>query len=484
MGIELKLQMRMSQRLVMTPMLQQAIKLLPMTRLELVQAIRSELEQNPLLEEAENESEEKNEEGEEREETTEEKETVFEEQANLEQTDNTQNKEEIDWDTYMQADLYEGRTGEGYVELPSLENTLRQKESLEEHLVWQLNCSIATEKERELGAILIGNINNEGYLDEDLETLAREAGATLDEMEDALLLVQSFNPPGVAARNIRECLLLQLYSHGMKGTLAESLVKDHLMELDERNFKKLSRSLNVTIDDIVGAVKAIREFDPKPGLQFNPEEAHYITPDLYVVKVDNDYQVFLNDEDIPSLKINPYYHSILKNKSKEKNPTKEYLESRYRSALWLIKSIEQRRQTMLKTGRSICKFQREFLDKGLNYLRPLILKDVADDIGMHESTISRVTTNKYMHTPQGLFEMKFFFHSSVGSYLGNDMSSVRVKEMIKKICNEEDHTKPYTDDQIVKILQAKNVKIARRTVTKYRKELQIPSTSKRKRLFL
>ena len=490
MKLELKLNMRMSQRLVMTPMLQQAIKLLPMTRLELVQAIRTELEENPMLEEIENEvaEAEKEEEAAPEEKAAEEapaeKEAVFEEQANLGEAENTPAKEEIDWDSYMQSDLYEGRTGEGYVEYPSLENTLRQKESLEEHLMWQLSCSALTEEEAHLGSLLIGNINNEGYLVEELGTLAEQANVTIDDMEDALILVQSFDPPGVGARDIKECLLLQAHGNKLKGTLVEKLIKDHLMVLDEKNYKKLAKNLDVSVDELISAVKMLREFDPKPGLEYNPEEIHYITPDIYVVKVDNDYQVYLNDDDMPRLRINQVYQAILKNKKKEQANTREYVEGKFRSALWMIKSIEQRRQTMLKVGRSICKAQREFMDKGLNYLKPMILKDVAEDIEMHESTVSRVTTNKYIHTPQGLFELKYFFHSSVSSYLGNDMSSVRVKDMIKKICKDEDQKKPYTDDQIVKILQVKNVKIARRTVTKYRKELQIPSTSKRKRLFL
>ena len=495
MGIEMKLQMRLAQRLVMTPMLQQAIKLLPMTRLELVQAIRSELEENPLLEEiAEPETDQTEEEvesaaaleamadAEAKPENGSDK--VFEEQATLEDNREQPAKDDIDWDAYMQSDLYEGGSGEGYVERPSIENTLRQKEGLEAHLMWQLNCSAVSEEEKNLGEIIIGNINNEGYLEESLESLAQEAGVSVEVMEDALILVQSFDPPGAAARDLKECLLLQVKSAHLKGTLVEKLILDYLENLDERNFPKIARIEDMEIEDVVEAVRAIREFDPKPGLSFNAEEAVYITPDLFVVKVDDEYQVFLNDEGIPRLRINQYYQSILKNKSEEQKTTREYVENKFRSALWMIKSIEQRRQTMLKVGRSISKFQREFLDKGLNYLKPLIRKDVAEDIGMHESTISRVTTNKYIHTPQGLFELKYFFHSAVGSYLGNDMSSVRVKEMIKKLVKDEDSSKPLTDDQIVKLLQSKDVKIARRTVTKYRKELMIPSTSRRRKIFM
>ena len=489
MGIELKLQMRQTQRLVMTPMLQQAIKLLPMTRLELVAAIRGELEQNPLLEEEETpevtaaaEVEAEQTPPAETQETLKKQEAVYEEQATL--GDKTKEKsDEVDWDTYMQNDLYEGRTGEPNAEFPSIENTLRQKESLESHLMWQLSMTAATEEEETLGEIIIGNLNEDGYLEESLEDLAKEAGVDVERMEDALALVQGFDPAGVGARNVKECLLLQVANAKLKGTLVEKLTRDHLEELDERNFKKLAKALEVDVDDVVTAMRVIKEFDPKPGLAFNPEETVYITPDLFVVRMDNEYQVYLNDEDIPRLRINNYYQSILKNKSKDTSQTRDYVEEKLKSAQWMIKSIEQRRQTMLKVGRSICKFQRDFLEKGLSHLKPLVLKDVAEDIGMHESTISRVTTNKYIHTPQGLFELKYFFHSAVSGREGEEMSSVRVKEMIRKICREEDPGKPYTDDQIVNILDGMSVKIARRTVTKYRKELKIPSTPKRKKLF-
>ncbi|MBF0169504.1 MAG: RNA polymerase factor sigma-54 [Nitrospinae bacterium] len=508
MGMEMKLQMRLSQRLVMTPMLQQAIKLLPMTRLELVQAIRQELEENPMLDELLEDDQEQDAEREERDDqddesdpgdnmvdtldrqdgvTTDPPETKFEEDSSLGDKNDTDTRDEIDWDAYSQEDLYEGGTGEGYEERPSLDNTLKQGEGLESHLMWQLSYSAVTDEERRLGEIIIGNLNDEGYLASDLASLADAAGVSTEAMEDALILVQSFDPAGVAARDLKECLLIQVIANGFKGSIVHELVRDHLEHLDERNFPKLAKQLDYEIDDIVDAIRTIREFDPKPGLPYSSEAPHYITPDLFVVKVDDDYQVFLNDEGMPRLRINPVYQTILKNKdtrSETEKQTREYLDNKYRSALWMIKSIEQRRQTMLKVGRSLCTFQREFLDKGINYLKPLILKDVADDIGMHESTISRVTTNKYIHTPQGLFELKFFFHSSVGSYLGNDMSSVRVKEMIKQLVKDEDSAKPLTDDQIVAALMAKDVKIARRTVTKYRKELNISSTSKRRKLYL
>ena len=232
---------------------------------------------------------------------------------------------------------------------------------------------------------------------------------------------------------------------------------------------------------VLQAFKQIQEFVPKPGLIFSSERADYVSPDLKVIKKDGEYDVTLIDGEVPNIRINPFYHNILKNSKEIK--TKEFLEEKYKSAIWLIKSIDQRKQTIYKVGKSLVKLQREFMERGLSYLKPMVLKEVADDINMHESTVSRITTNKYIDTPQGLFELKFFFHNAIKSYMGNDLSSIRVKNMIKELIKEEDLNKPYTDDQIVKILGRKNAKIARRTVTKYRKELNIPPANKRKKFF-
>jgi RNA polymerase sigma-54 factor len=237
----------------------------------------------------------------------------------------------------------------------------------------------------------------------------------------------------------------------------------------------------VDVERLQEVVAFIRCLDPAPVKAFNTESAHYVLPDIYLVKMDDDYQVLLNDDGVPKLKINPYYRNILKGKEGVQESTKEFVENKFRAAEWLVKSIEQRRQTMLKVGRSLVKFQRGFLDHGMTHLKPLVLKDVAEDIGMHESTISRVTRNKYIHTPQGIYELKFFFHGGVNSYLGSMISSVRVKEMIKKIVTEENPKKPVTDDHIVRMLETQDVRIARRTVTKYRKELKVPPASKRRR---
>ncbi|MCI0556850.1 MAG: RNA polymerase factor sigma-54, partial [Nitrososphaera sp.] len=270
---------------------------------------------------------------------------------------------------------------------------------------------------------------------------------------------------------------------GLADSLANRIVQHDISQIDERHFQKLAKSLNVSLSEVLAAVKLIRELDPKPGSRYNASKVEYIVPEVFIVKIGEDYQVMLNDDGIPRLHINSLYQSILRRGDGVQSDTREYLEEKLRSAVWLMKSVEQRRQTLLKVAKSLCKFQWEFLDHGLAYLKPLVLKDVADDIGMHESTVSRVTTNKYMHTPQGVFELKFFFHSGLESFGGDALSSVSVKEIIRKAVAAEDVREPLTDQQLVALLENKDVRIARRTVAKYRQELRIPPANRRKRLF-
>ena len=314
--------------------------------------------------------------------------------------------------------------------------------------------------------------------------MAEQAKEPLEMAAELLEIIKSkFEPTGVGAYDIKECLLLQAHALEPDDPIVRELIEDHLDKLMERNYAKIAKELGVDVERVMEAVEFIRSLDPAPGKSFNMEKAHYVIPDIYLVPVNGEYQVMLNDEGVPRLKINSYYKSILKGNRTVQAKTREFVENKFKAAIWLIKSIEQRRQTMLKVGKSIVKFQRGFLDHGISHLKPLVLRNVAEDIGMHESTISRVTRNKYIQTPQGIVELKFFFHSGVSSYLGSSVSSLRVKEMIKKIVMEEDIKKPVTDDQIVKLLQTQDVKIARRTVTKYRKELGIAPASKRKRIY-
>tara|TARA_B100000686_G_scaffold36387_1_gene37899 strand:- start:2943 stop:3770 length:828 start_codon:yes stop_codon:yes gene_type:complete len=266
-----------------------------------------------------------------------------------------------------------------------------------------------------------------------------------------------------------------------RNPLVETLIENYLNRLEDRFLPKIAVELKTDLNEVLDALHTIKDFCPKPGIVFNSETVDYVAPDLVVIKTEEGYDVSLNDEGVPNIQINSFYKNLL-NTTKE-GQTKEYLEDKYRSALWLIKSIDQRRQTIYKVGKSIIKLQKSFLDHGLSYLQPMVLKDVAKDIEMHESTVSRITTNKYIDTPQGIFELKFFFHSGIKSYMGNNLSSIRVKNMIKEVVAEEDASSPYTDDQMVQVLMRKNAKIARRTITKYRKELNIPPASKRKKFF-
>ena len=475
MEMKINLSLKMTQKLVMTPMLQQAIKLLPMARLELAQLIRQEIIENPVLEELleeENENEQEN--------SQKEKEPNEDFNSDNEQSPNSQDQE-IDWDSYFQGNIDQGMSVESYTERPSIESTYKKEATLADHLMWQLDLSVDSDSDKFIGSCIIGNIQNDGYLCADLQEIAEICNTEEKNVLRVLKIVQSFEPAGVAARTLKECLMIQTRTLSDKNPYVEILIENYLERLEDRFLPKVASELKVDVEEVLDALKIIRDLCPKPGLLFSSERVDYVVPDLVVVKTEKGYDVVLNDDGVPSLRISPYYHNLLK--TTKEGQTKEYLEDKYRSALWLIKSIDQRRQTIYKVGKSIVKLQKSFLDDGLSYLEPMVLKDVAKDIEMHESTVSRITTNKYIDTPQGVFELKFFFHSGIKSYMGNTMSSIRVKNMIKEIINEEDGSYPLTDDQMVEALMRKNAKIARRTITKYRKELNIPPASKRKKWF-
>ncbi len=475
MEMKINLSLKMTQKLVMTPMLQQAIKLLPMARLELAQLIRQEIIENPVLEELleeENENEQEN--------SQKEKEPNEDFNSDNEQSPNSQDQE-IDWDSYFQGNIDQGMSVESYTERPSIESTYKKEATLADHLMWQLDLSVDSDSDKFIGSCIIGNIQNDGYLCADLQEIAEICNTEEKNVLRVLKIVQSFEPAGVAARTLKECLMIQARTLSEKKPYVEVLIENYLERLEDRFLPKVASELKVDVEEVLDALKIIRDLCPKPGLLFSSERVDYVVPDLVVVKTEKGYDVVLNDDGVPNLRISPYYHNLLK--TTKEGQTKEYLEDKYRSALWLIKSIDQRRQTIYKVGKSIVKLQKNFLDDGLSYLEPMVLKDVAKDIEMHESTVSRITTNKYIDTPQGVFELKFFFHSGIKSYMGSAMSSIRVKNMIKEIINEENQSSPLTDDQMVEALMRKNAKIARRTITKYRKELNIPPASKRKKWF-
>jgi RNA polymerase sigma-54 factor len=481
MAFDTRLRMLQTQRMIMTPMLQQAISLLQLSRLELVQELRQQMEQNPLLEEAQ---EEVLEEVEEVRQSQEQDAPVPErEDASDTDTERADRIEEFDWDNYLQdSSDYRPQIPREELERFDAEVHLTKPRSLADHLLFQLHLSTSDPEMLQLGTLLIGNLDESGYLKERLGELAEGAGVAEDRLESALRLVQSLEPTGVGARDLRECLLLQVDTRPDLHPLAKELIASHLHDLERRNWEPLAEKLKVTVKDIQEAVESIASMEPKPGRTFGTEDPRYITPDVYIVKVDDQFLVLLNDEGLPRLRVSPYYRTILADKTGNAKEVREYIEGRMRSALWLIRSIEQRQRTLYKVASSLVKFQRDFLESGITALRPLTLKEVAEDIEMHESTVSRVTTNKYVQTPQGLFELKYFFHRGVPGTQGGTVSSLKVKDLIHKLLTVEDDGRPLSDQRIVELLRREHaIEIARRTVAKYRSQLKIPSSSRRKR---
>lgn len=474
-----RLELKQTQKLVMTTMLQQAIELLTMSRLELTQVIQQELLENPMLEESTDADEIESE-------SPEVYESVSEEGEGKEAPEEEGPVEfEIDWENYILDNLDLGFSEEEAIQAPSPENVLTKETTLFDHLTWQLNLSCGSEMERRIGLVLIGNMDEDGYLRCGLEEVAEECGVSIEAVEEVLVIVQSFEPTGVGARDLQECLLLQAQNLEEDRELVDEIIRHHLPSLEAKDFPRIGRALGVSVDRVMELCKRMKALNPYPGRKFGQERIEYITPDVLVMKNGDDYQVIINDEGLPKLRVNPYYRNILRGDRSIKSSARQFVEEKFRSAIWLIKGIEQRRQTLYKVSKSIVSFQKDFFDRGLDSLKPLVLRDVAQDIGMHESTVSRVTSNKYMHTPQGLLDFKYFFHSGISHRDGDDLSSKVVKNIIRQLVLQEDPQKPLTDDRIVKLLQQKdNIIIARRTVNKYRKELRIPPSSKRKKLLL
>jgi RNA polymerase sigma-54 factor len=485
MALEQKLNLRMTQKLIMTPSLQQAIKLLQMTKLELQEEVTQELTENPLLEEQQ-EGTQETEKSEGEDGQTVEATSLTDAEA-PEPEKEKDSFDEIDYESYFQdyMDLsYSPQAPAEEIETPPLENILSRPQSLYDYLLWQLDMSIVPAKQKDIARAIIGNLDDDGYLRVSLEDISAMGPFPPEEVEHALHFVQELDPPGVAARDLKECLLIQVAFHDMEGTPAEAIVKDHMDLLQGHKFKDLAQALGCSVEEVMHYVDAIRHLDPKPGKKYNVVSNNYVIPDVYVLKVDKGYTIVLNEEGLPRLRISPFYRRMIdRNNTEVTRETREYVREKFRSAFRLIKSLEERQRTIYKVARSIVKHQQGFLDFGYEHLRPLILKDVADDIGMHESTVSRVVNHKYMHTPRGLFEMKFFFHSSISSTQGEDVSSLAVKERIKKVVGEEDPRRPLSDAAIVQILSDDGLRIARRTVAKYRDELRIPSSNERRQGF-
>ena len=564
MAMQMKMQMKMSQQLIMTPQLQQAIKLLQLSRAELEELIEQTLIENPVLEEGIDMDTfpNKTEDSQETTETAESPEVVADTddfETARENEPEKKDQDEIDWQQYIeQVEQFGGYQERRYnvasedQEGPSIEATAAQTESLADHLVWQLDMLDLSKLEYLTGAHLIGNIDNDGFLvtsirellesqrdlydqivakhksgdlpdlpeiDPDMLDLKFQSGkptqkkknkkeepsdfveevnvleeepkktellsAACSFVENVLVKIQQFNPNGVGARSLQECLLIQLDILGESGNLCSRIVKNDMPLLESKDLKKIARRQKQDIEQVIEAYRLIMSLEPKPGREFiaNPSH-HYIIPDVYIYQKDHEYKVALNSAGMPRLRISNYYKDLSNTLEDDGSLTKDYILEKVKAGQWLLKSIEQRQKTIYRVTKSILRFQKEFFEKGIHYLRPLVLKDVAEDIDVHESTVSRITTNKYVHTPQGIFELKYFFTSGIDQGRGEAVSSKRIKDMIMQMVQKENLKSPYTDLQIADVLERKSgIKVARRTVAKYREALNILPSNKRKQLF-
>ena len=481
MAQEQRLELKLSQKLILTPQLQQSIKLLQLPLLELSQDINQELMSNPLLEETmDREPEDK----------ADTPEMRMEEEPYQEVFDDSETPLEkifgFTTDSYFEERESDGRDlgyfQENAEDVQTFFERNRKKIDLYEHLLWQLRLSHVSEETGKPAEMIINNLNEDGYLQASLQEIAEAAEVDMKIAEEALAFVQKLDPPGVGARDLQECLLLQLEPLNLKGTLVENILVDGFQELEGKKYKQLALKFKVSLDDIFAAVKIIEGLEPRPGRNYSSDEPAHIIPDVYVEEVDGNFVITLNDEGIPKLRLSNYYKKLLSNKKSLGQEEKQFLEEKLRAAIWLLKSLDQRNRTIYRVTESILKFQEDFFRKGYKYLKPLNLKDVAEDMGMHESTISRVTSNKYVQCPQGLLSFRFFFSNAVSSDDG-EISSSTVKDMIRKIISEEDSQKPLNDKKIVEILKEKGINVARRTAAKYREEMKIVSHIKRKKWF-
>jgi RNA polymerase sigma-54 factor len=503
MAFEIRQSLKLGQSLVMTPQLQQAIKLLQLNRMEMQELINQELVDNPLLEEVMDTDQ--NDEGE----------TDFKEKESLEKLETSESegplseampepqaddkildgKQEIDWEEYMESFSSAPstpNTREVPDELPNYENMVSKGTDLISHIRWQISVSNLTDKERVLADMIVGNLNEDGYFTGNITDIAREINFDLEDAEEVLKVIQRFDPIGIAARDLRECLLIQASILLPKDSLTTKIIENHLADLERRNYQAVVKGTGVSLEEVIEAARKILELDPKPGrIMQDNSDTQYIVPDVYVYKVGEDYAIQLNEDGLPRLRVSNYYRKVLQQakdeaKARPGSPgvTKEYIQEKLRAAVWLIKSIHNRQKTIYRVMESIVKHQKDFFEKGVHQLKPMVLREVALDVGVHESTISRVTTNKYVHTPVGTFELKYFFNSGISTDSGaGDVASESVKEKIRMLISKEDAKRPLSDQKLVELLKEDTIDIARRTVAKYREGLGILSSARRKKLF-
>ncbi len=476
MAMQLKTSLKLSQQLRMTPQLQQAIKLLQLSRLELETAVRKELDENPVLEEVQDVAEDAS--------RLEAREANPDEAANTQDQSDPRTQEEFEWENYVDSKYKPPQSGPGGTdEIMNYENMISSETTLHDHLLWQMNLGGFSEEEENYLAILISYVDDDGYIKTPMAEIAQEESVDEKELVEMLPFLQEFDPPGVGARDLKECLIIQAKHLEEDTNDLVHLVNNHLKDLEKKNYAGIAKAMEAPMEDIIELCKIIYSMDPKPGRSFMPQDTQFVTPDVYVYKVGDEYMVSLNEDGLPRLRISNLYKNILKGEKSSGEKAHEYIQEKLRSAVWLIKSIHQRQRTIYKVTESIVKHQQDFFEKGPEHIKPMILRDIANDIGMHESTVSRVTTSKYVHTPRGIYELKYFFNSGISMTDGDSLASESVKMKIKDLVAKEDVKNPLSDQKIVELLKKDGIKIARRTVAKYRDMLKILPSSKRKKLF-
>jgi len=477
MAIKMSQSLKQTQNLMMTPQLQQAIKLLTLTHLEMTNVIAEEMVENPMLEEldgGEASAKEERLEMQNQEATSE----NFQESGPV-------NKDDFDWQSYIETYNSSSSSNppnmatQDFDEMPNYENIVTKGMSLTEHLEWQLRMEDLSDEDMKFALEIIHNINDDGYLSLPFEEVMATTEMDREEAEDIWQMVKSLDPVGCACENLTDCLLAQARIAEERSPLLEKIIRDHMKDLESKDYEKIAKTIGVERDQVLASLELLKNFHPKPGRLVSPGEIHYVVPDIYVVKVGEEFTVKVNDEGVPRLRVSQLYQKMLS--QTDNKEAQEYVQEKLRNALWLIKSIQNRQKTIYRVAQAIVAQQQDFFKRGARFLKPMVLKDIANEIGMHESTVSRVTNNKYMHTPIGLFELKYFFNTGVGGKNGGiDVSSEVLKLKIKELVANEPAKKPLSDQKIAELLSRDDVKVARRTVAKYREMLGIASSSKRK----
>ncbi len=480
--LKLQMQLKQTQQLVMTPQLQQAIKLLQLSRLELLEMVNQELLENPVLDEAE---------------TTEAPGSFSIDQPETPPEEKDQKvsdrEEEVhilsipdnvsDWEQYLESNQNLPYFIREEQERPQFEAMVSRPETLREHLEWQLKMTHTGPDEVAVGIAIIGNLDENGYLVSPIEEIMEPLGKVAQKLGPGMLvIIQEFDPPGVGARNLEECLMIQVRQLGLEGSPVEELVLNHLDAISKKDFDSVARALQVSKDDVIFAYDTLKQLEPKPGRPFGGTNSIYITPDVFLFKMEDEWVITLNDDGMPKLRINSYYRELLKRGASMLQKDREFLLEKIRSASWLIKSIDQRQRTIYKVAKSILEKQRAFFEQGVRYLKPMVLRDIAEDIAVHESTVSRVTTQKYLQCPQGLYELKYFFNPGIQTVSGEMIASESVRAKIRDVIRAENPARPLSDQAISDMLKLQGIDIARRTVAKYREAMGLLPSSKRKNI--